>query len=85
MWIRLAKLGKQGLSILQNRRAETFSEPPVDRRQQIMRLGALALIPPQAGEASSGAQLVKFGALSPCDRDGFLKACLGGRQIALGR
>jgi hypothetical protein len=46
------------LGLLQNRRVESFGEPPVDRRQEFAGFGAVALIPPQASEATSGAQLV---------------------------
>ena len=52
------KLLQQRPGLLQNRRVETFSEPAVDRRQQFAGFGALTLIPPEAGEATSGAQLV---------------------------
>jgi hypothetical protein len=51
------QLVKQRLGVLQHRRVETFGEPAVDRREKITGFGALALITPEAGEASGGAQL----------------------------
>ena len=56
--MRSVMLLQQRLGLLQNRRVETFGEPAVDRGQEFTGFGALALIPPKTGEATSGAQLV---------------------------
>src|SRR6185436_10353532 len=50
------------------------SEPGVDRRKQLTRFGALALIAPQAGEARRGAQLERAGALLAGDGEGAVVA-----------
>jgi hypothetical protein len=44
-----AQLIEQRLDVLQNRRIETFGEPPIVQCKQIAGLGILALIMPQAG------------------------------------
>ena len=48
---------------MQDRRVKAFSEPAVDRREEIAGFGALALVAPEAGEAGGGAQLKRFGML----------------------
>src|SRR4029077_9412864 len=45
---------EQRLCIFQDRRVEPFGEPTVDRCEEITGFGALALVAPEAGEASSG-------------------------------
>src|SRR5215467_3749590 len=57
------QLIEQRLGILQDRRAEAFGEPAVDRGEQVTGLGAFALVAPEPGEAGGGAQLPKFGVL----------------------
>ena len=52
-----SELVEQRLGVLEHRRVEAFGEPVMDRRQQIVSFGALALVTPEPGAASSGAQL----------------------------
>jgi hypothetical protein len=47
---------------------EAFGEPAVDGGEQVMGLGASALVAPQAGETGSGAQLPQLCALFLCHR-----------------
>ena len=51
---------EQGLGVLQIGGVEAFREPAVDRGEQVARLGGLALVVPQPGEARSGAQLQRL-------------------------
>ena len=48
---------EQCLGVFQIGGIETLGEPAVDRREQVVGLGALALLGPQPGEARGGAQL----------------------------
>jgi hypothetical protein len=48
------QLIEQRLGLLQHWRVEAFGEPVVDRREQIMGFGALALIAPEEGEVCCG-------------------------------
>ena len=60
---RLCQLIEQRLRLSQNRGAEALGEPAVDRRQQIAGFQTLAVVAPQPGEASRGAQFLGLGAL----------------------
>ena len=46
-----AQIVEQAFGLLQNRRIETFGEPPIDRSEQIARFAALALIAPEPGRS----------------------------------
>jgi hypothetical protein len=48
---------EQRLGLFEVRRIEALCEPAVDRREQIERLGAAALIAPETGEARRRAKL----------------------------
>src|SRR5437660_1754637 len=56
----IAQFFKQRLGLLEVERVEPLGEPAVDRRQKLVRLGGLALVPPQPGEAGGGAQLPRL-------------------------
>ena len=45
---------EQRLRFFENWRTETLGEPAIDRRQQFMRFGVLALVAPHPGEAGRG-------------------------------
>src|SRR4029077_12645290 len=55
------------LRLLQIERVEAFGEPAVDRSKQFASLLHLALVPPKAGEARRGTQLVSPRLLPSCD------------------
>ena len=55
-----SQLVEQRLGILQIGGVEALGEPAVDRRQQLARLGGLALVAPQPGEAGGGAQFPRL-------------------------
>src|SRR4051794_27264742 len=71
---RLCQLVEQCLCGDQVARGEAFSETLVDRREEVARFGALALITPEAGEARRGAQLERAGALLAGDGEGAVVA-----------
>jgi hypothetical protein len=56
----LGQLVEQPFGIFQIGGIEALREPAVDRREQLTGLSAPALVAPQPGEASHGAQLERF-------------------------
>src|SRR5262249_16226880 len=54
------QLLQQRLRFFQVARVESFSEPPVNRRQQFARFHRLALVTPEAGEADGGRGVPKI-------------------------
>lgn len=58
-----SQLVEQGLGLFQIERVEALGEPAVGRREQVMRLGALALFGQKARKRCGGAELPGFGAL----------------------
>ena len=73
----LKKLGQQCLGLLQNGRIEAFSEPAVDRLEEIAGCIALALFAPEPGETDRSAQLPELRTLLLRDADGLGEAALG--------
>jgi hypothetical protein len=59
---------------LQHRRVETFGEPAIDRREEIMGFGALALISPEAGERDRASEFPIFYTLATGNLEAALKA-----------
>jgi hypothetical protein len=55
-----AELVEQRPGISEIGGVEALGEPAVDRREQVVRLGAPALLGPESGEAGRGAQLQGF-------------------------
>ena len=55
---------------------ETFGEPTVNRRKQIMSFGPSALLAPQPSQAHRGAQFEGFGLLLSRDAQCFPKCAL---------
>jgi hypothetical protein len=78
------ELIQQRLRLLQDRRVEAFGEPSVDRGEEIVGFGALALVAPQAGEAGGGVQLKNLCALPLGDGNGSLIVFLRSGLIACG-
>src|SRR5262249_32694349 len=76
------QLVEERFGVLQDRRVEAFSEPAVDRREEITGLGTVALLAPEAGQASCSNQLVKFCTLSLCDDERLSIILLRARWIA---
>jgi putative tryptophan/tyrosine transport system substrate-binding protein len=70
------------LGALQDRRVKTFSEPTVDRHEEITGFGALALITPEACEAGGGAQLPEFRALPTRNGNCLVKTGLSTGEIS---
>src|SRR6516225_7322510 len=56
----IAQLVEQRFGTLQIGGVEALGEPAVDRGEKIARLGGLALVAPQPGEAGGGAQLPRL-------------------------
>jgi len=69
---------QQRLRLLQVRGVKALGEPGVDRRQQRVGLGALALLLPQAAQTRGGAQLPRFGLLATGHIEGVTKVNSGG-------
>ena len=65
---------QQGIRLLEVGRVKTLGEPAIDRRQQLVRLGPLAPLPPQAGQAHRGAQFQRLRLLAAGDAKGSLEA-----------
>jgi hypothetical protein len=65
------------LWLLQIRRVKSLSEPPINRRQQVVGVLAPALLLPQAGEAHGGAEFQGFGVLVAGDVEGFVETGFG--------
>jgi hypothetical protein len=70
------QLIKQRLGFLQDRRVETFGEPPVDGRKKVPGFDLFALATSQAGETGGPAQFEQFCALSTCNSDCLMKTFL---------
>src|SRR5262245_34312723 len=68
---------QQRLGLLQVRRVKALGEPAVDRGQQVISLGALALELPQASQAGRGAEFPRFRLLALGNADGVMEAALG--------
>src|SRR5919201_6830531 len=68
-----AELGQQALGLLQVGSVKAFSEPAVDRCQQLVGLCALALLLPQPGQTRGRPQLQGLGLLLTGDSEGLLK------------
>src|SRR5437899_845092 len=60
--------------LLQVCSVKTLGEPAIDRCEQVVGRGALALLLPQAGQAHGGAQLQGFRLLAAGDLQGALEA-----------
>src|SRR6266508_2647021 len=65
---------QQGLGLLEVGGVKALGEPAVDLGQELMGIGALALLLPQASEARGGAQLPGFGLLATGNGEGLLEA-----------
>jgi hypothetical protein len=76
---------KKCLGIFQICRVKAFRKPIVDRGEQVAGFGRLALLLPQAGEASRSAQLPRFRALLLGNLNGLLKTCFRFSGKRLGR
>ena len=74
---------EQPLGYFQVRGVETLGEPAVDGREQLVGVGAAALLAPQPGEARGGAQFVAACALLAGDREGGAERILGLRRIGI--
>jgi hypothetical protein len=59
---------------LQHRRVETFGEPAIDRREEIMGFGALALLSSEAGERDRALEFPIFYTLATGNLEAALKA-----------
>jgi tetratricopeptide (TPR) repeat protein len=79
------QLVEQRLSLFQIAHVETFSEPAVDRSEQVASLIPLALIAPEPRHAHRGAQFLKFRALPTRNREGQIIVLLGSGVIAAGQ
>src|SRR5262245_50682562 len=71
---RLSQRLKQRLGLLEIGRVKALVEPAVDRRQQCMRLGPLALLLPQARQTRRRPQLPRLGLLATGNGEGLLEA-----------
>ena len=67
---------EQRPGLLQIRGVKPFSEPAIDRCQQRMGFGLLALLLLQPGQAHGGAQLQGFGLLAAGNGEGLMKTLL---------
>src|SRR5579864_6195878 len=65
----VVQLVEQRLGLLEIARVEAFSEPAVDRREEIMGLVPLALIAPEPRQARGGAKFPGFSLLLTCNRE----------------
>jgi hypothetical protein len=70
----LLELLQQRLRVDEVLRVEAFGEPGVDRGKEVARVGAPALIAPQARKARRGAQLERARALLAGDGEGAVVA-----------
>src|ERR671918_1919043 len=84
------KLLEQRLGVLQVGGVEALGEPAVDRREQVVGLGAPALVAPEPRQAGRGAQLPGLRLLMPGDVEsalegnaGLLNICMGLVQVQL--
>ena len=68
---------KQSLCFFQIGRVEAFSEPAVDRREEIAGFAAAALVAAEPGEARSGTQFPELGPLLLSDAQGLAIQFLG--------
>src|SRR5262245_31752954 len=70
------KFLQECLGLLQVHRIKPLREPAIERRQQVVSLGALALALPQACEAHGGPQLPRLGLLTAGDGESLLQTLL---------
>jgi hypothetical protein len=70
------QLLQQRLRVLQIARLESFSEPGVERRQEIAGCVTLAVALPEPRQAGGGAQLERPGLLPPGDLQSLVEECL---------
>src|SRR5215475_4629111 len=73
----LRQLLQQRLGFLEVGGVEALGEPAVDRREQVVRFLAFALLLPQAAQAHSGSQLPGFGLLAAGNLNRLLKVRFG--------
>jgi hypothetical protein len=67
---------QEGFSLLEVGGVKAFGEPDVDRRQQLVCFGPLALLLPQAAQAGGRPQGERTGLLGLCDVEGLLEALI---------
>src|SRR6516164_587373 len=79
----LIEFVEQRLGVFEVGCVKAFSEPAVDRHQEIACLGLAALVTPEPGEACGGAQFPELGLLLPRDVQSFAIQSLGGFGISL--
>src|SRR5580704_13765577 len=72
----LSQLPQQRFGVPNVGRVESFSKPDVDRCQQIVSVGALALAAPQPREAHGSTQLQRLGVLTTSDGKSLMKTSL---------
>src|SRR6516165_780981 len=77
------ELVEQRLCLFQIGCVEAFSEPAIDRREQIVRFGAAALVAPQPGETGRGPQFPELGLLLLGNAQRFPIEFLGGFGMPL--
>ena len=77
------ELVQESFCLFQIGRVEAFSEPAVNRRQQLARLRPPVLFAPQPREADGGAQFPELGLLLHGDAQGFVIKFLGGLGMPL--
>src|SRR5262245_50426126 len=68
---------QQRLRLLEVGGVKALGEPAIDCRQQFVRLGALALLLPQAAQAHGGAQLPGLGLLAAGNGQGLVETDFG--------
>src|SRR6516165_568127 len=74
---------EQRLRLFQIGRSETFSEPAIDRREEVAGFGMAALVAAQPRKARGGAQFPELGLLLSGDAQRFAIQLFGGLGIAL--
>jgi len=72
------------LGLLQDRGIEALCEPAVDRREEIARHIALALLAPELGKSDGGAQVSEPRALPLRNADSLAKAAFGAGGVVTG-
>src|SRR6516164_803054 len=79
----LIEFVEQRLGVFEVGCGETFSEPAIDRRQQVAGFGAAALVAAQQGEAHRSAQFPHLGFLLPGDAQSFAIELFGLLAVTL--